>query len=57
MHVDVALGPDFAGFERNIDVHVMNLRRKLALPPAGAPAIRTIYGVGYLFEPRGEGDG
>jgi DNA-binding response OmpR family regulator len=40
----------FEGFERNIDVHIMNLRRKLDLP-VGGPAIKTVYGVGYRFEP------
>jgi len=39
----------FEGFERNIDVHIMNLRRKLNLPSTG-PAIKTVYGVGYRFE-------
>lgn len=30
---------------RAVDVHVVNLRRKLALP--GSPRIETVYGVGY----------
>jgi DNA-binding response OmpR family regulator len=30
----------------------MNLRRKMALP-AGGPAIKTVYGVGYRFETSG----
>ena len=40
-------GTDFAGYERNIDGHVKNLRAKLreALPER-AP-IRSVYGVGY----------
>lgn len=44
-----AFDDGFEGFERNIDVHIMNLRRKLDLP-AGGPAIKTVYGVGYRFE-------
>ncbi len=48
--IDRAFDQDFEGFERNIDVHVMNLRRKLALPADGGPAIKTVYGVGYRFE-------
>lgn len=47
--LDRAFDEHFEGFERNIDVHIMNLRRKLALPPDG-PAIKTVYGVGYRFE-------
>lgn len=47
--LDRAFDEAFEGFERNVDVHVMNLRRKLALPNDG-PAIRTVYGVGYRFE-------
>lgn len=48
--IDRAFDEGFDGFERNIDVHVMNLRRKLALPADTAPAIKTVYGVGYKFE-------
>ena len=50
--LDRAFDEAFEGFERNVDVHVMNLRRKLGLPPAG-PAIKTVYGVGYRFEANG----
>ncbi len=48
--IDRAFDDAFDGFERNIDVHMMNLRRKLALPAGGTPAIKTVYGVGYKFE-------
>lgn len=47
--LDRAFDEAFEGFDRNIDVHIMNLRRKLALP-RGGPAIKTVYGVGYRFE-------
>jgi DNA-binding response OmpR family regulator len=50
--LDRAFDEAFEGFERNVDVHVMNLRRKLALPADG-PAIKTVYGVGYRFETSG----
>lgn len=44
-----ALGDDFDGTERTVDVHVKNIRRKLEQLP---PAIRvvTIHGVGYRLE-------
>ncbi|NEE00618.1 response regulator transcription factor [Phytoactinopolyspora halotolerans] len=38
-------GYDFAGYERNVDSHVKNLRRKLG--PDGDRIIETVLGVGY----------
>jgi two-component system alkaline phosphatase synthesis response regulator PhoP len=45
-----ALGSDFEGFDRTIDVHILNLRRKLGDDPAHPRYIRTLYGAGYKFE-------
>jgi DNA-binding response OmpR family regulator len=42
--VELAMGDDYDGLERTIDVHVKNLRRKLG--DAGK-AIVTVFGVGY----------
>jgi DNA-binding response OmpR family regulator len=44
-----ALGDDFEGNDRTIDVHIKNLRRKLdALPQTAAlPRIETAHGLGY----------
>lgn len=42
-----AKGTDFAGYERNIDGHVKNLRRKLRDSLGGREPIRSVYGVGY----------
>jgi DNA-binding response OmpR family regulator len=40
-------GHDFAGYERTVDAHVKNLRRKLE-PDAAAPRyIQTVRGIGY----------
>ena len=36
-----------AGFDRSIDSHVKNLRRKLEREPGRPPLIETVYGVGY----------
>ena len=44
--VERALGEEFEGLDRTVDVHVMNLRRKLG--DAGK-AIVTVFGVGYRF--------
>jgi DNA-binding response OmpR family regulator len=50
--IDAALGDDFDGFERTIDSHIKNLRRKLAEAGVpGTPVIATVYGVGYRLQP------
>jgi len=47
--IEEALGYDFEGFDRTIDVHILNLRRKLE-PDFHRPSyIKTVYGVGYKF--------
>ena len=43
------LGRDLAPFDRSIDVHVSNLRRKLGPTPEGSERIKAIRGVGYLY--------
>jgi len=47
--IEEALGYDFEGFDRTIDVHVLNLRRKLESDPHRPRYIQTVYGVGYKF--------
>lgn len=42
-----ARGTDFAGYERNIDSHVKNLRRKLRERLDDRDPVRSVYGVGY----------
>jgi len=45
-----AFGFDYGGFERTVDVHVMNLRKKIE-PDSSSPSyIQTVHGVGYKFE-------
>ena len=39
----------YEGFERTIDVHIHNLRRKLEPDPTNPRHIRTVFGVGYRF--------
>ncbi len=48
--VDQVLGLEYAGFERTIDTHVANLRRKLEPDPAHPRYVRTVFGVGYKLE-------
>jgi len=38
---------DLPGFDRSVDSHVKNLRRKLEAAGADAALIETVYGVGY----------
>ena len=45
--VEKVLGYDFEGYERTIDSHVKNLRRKLG--PDGGAVVETVLGVGYRF--------
>ncbi|HUF37288.1 MAG TPA: response regulator transcription factor [Anaerolineales bacterium] len=42
-----AFGKDYEGLERTIDVHVMNLRKKLESIPNSKTGIKTVYGIGY----------
>jgi DNA-binding response OmpR family regulator len=44
--VERALGEEYDGLDRTVDVHIMNLRRKLG--DAGK-AIVTVFGIGYKF--------
>lgn len=43
------LGRDLTVFDRSIDVHVSNLRRKLGPLPGGAERIKAVRGAGYLY--------
>ncbi|OGO31128.1 MAG: DNA-binding response regulator [Chloroflexi bacterium RBG_16_56_11] len=52
--IEKALGHDFDGFDRTIDVHILKLRRKLEPDPHRPRFIKTIYGAGYkLLESNG----
>jgi DNA-binding response OmpR family regulator len=48
--IEKALGPDFEGLDRNIDVHIVNLRRKLGDDRAHPDYVRTVHGAGYRFQ-------
>jgi len=53
--IEKALGYDFDGFDRTIDVHILKLRRKLEPDPRHPSYIRTVYGAGYkLMEANGD---
>ena len=44
-----AFGFDYEGMERTVDVHVMNLRKKIEPNPTQPTYIQTVYGIGYKF--------
>jgi DNA-binding response OmpR family regulator len=44
-----ALGRRASAFDRSLDVHLSNLRRKLGPLPGGGERIKTVRGVGYLY--------
>lgn len=42
-------GYDFDGYDRTIDSHIKNLRKKIDEHLNGQMVIRTVYGIGYTF--------
>ncbi|MCB0257452.1 MAG: response regulator transcription factor, partial [Anaerolineae bacterium] len=49
IHGDAAV----AGYDRSIDAHIRNLRRKIEADPTDPQIIQTVYGVGYRFSDDG----
>ena len=47
--MDRLYGASHDGYDRSIDAHVKNLRRKLEPDPADPRYIVTVYGIGYKF--------
>ncbi len=52
--IEKVLGSDYDGFDRTIDVHILNLRRKLETVSGHPQLIKTVYGTGYKYA--GEND-
>jgi DNA-binding response OmpR family regulator len=48
--LDLVWGYDFPGYTRTVDVHVQQLREKLAAAGITNPSIETVWGVGYRLE-------
>lgn len=47
--LNATLGESYAGYERAIDTHVSNLRKKIEDNPQKPVYILTVYGLGYKF--------
>jgi DNA-binding response OmpR family regulator len=47
--ISLALGSDFDGFDRTVDAHVKNLRRKIGDGQRSPKFILTVHGIGYKF--------
>ena len=46
-------GLDYEGLERTVDVHMMNLRKKIEASPNEPTYLLTVYGLGYKFRKEG----
>lgn len=47
--LNLVQGYSYEGYDRTIDTHVKNLRKKLAEKLPGREVIHTVYGIGYKF--------
>lgn len=47
--VEQTQGYTFEGYERTVDAHIKNLRRKIEVQPKAPQYIQTVYGIGYKF--------
>lgn len=47
--IDTVRGYDFEGYDRTIDAHMKNLRRKIEADHRNPVLLKTVYGIGYKF--------
>ena len=45
-------GYAYDGYERTVDVHIKNLRKKIESDPGQPQYVLTVFGVGYRFNPK-----
>lgn len=48
--IEMAFGYGFDAYDRAVDTHIKNLRRKIELDPHSPEYIKTVHGIGYRFE-------
>lgn len=49
--IRAVFGYDYEGLQRTIDTHINNLRKKVEKDPQRPGYIKTVFGVGYKFDP------
>lgn len=47
--IDLVFGTDFDGYDRVIDTHIKNLRKKVEDDPRKPFYVKTVHGIGYKF--------
>jgi two-component system OmpR family response regulator len=47
--VDQVFGREYDCFDRSVDTHISNLRRKISDSATDTQYIQTVYGIGYKF--------
>jgi two-component system alkaline phosphatase synthesis response regulator PhoP len=47
--LDAIHGVSFESYERSVDAHIKNIRRKLEPDPKRPNLVQTVYGIGYRF--------
>lgn len=47
--IGLVFGPDFDGYDRVIDTHMKNLRKKVEDDPKKPVYVKTVHGLGYRF--------
>jgi two-component system response regulator BaeR len=52
--LDKVQGYQFEGYDRTIDSHIKNLRKKISEKLPGREVIHTVYGIGYKFSVEAE---
>jgi two-component system, OmpR family, response regulator BaeR len=52
--LDKVQGYQFDGYDRTIDTHIKNIRKKIAEKLPGREVIHTVYGIGYKFDSEAE---
>ena len=52
--LDKVQGYQFEGYDRTIDTHIKNIRKKIAEKLPGREVIHTVYGIGYKFDSEAE---
>ena len=48
--IESAFGIDFESYDRAVDTHIKNLRKKIETDSRNPEYIRTVHGMGYKFE-------